>query len=157
MKFFKANEVAQAAVEIERKGQSFYRNVANATQSDAARELFIFMAGEEAKHEAVFQSLKDRLGEIEMPAYSNASEYQEYLEALIESHALFNGGVAEKLAAEASDLKSAVDIALSFEKDTLLFFMEMKELVPQNERPLVQQCIDEERSHMRMLRGLLKT
>jgi len=157
MKFFKANEVAQAAVEIERKGQAFYRNVANAATAQAARDLFTFMAGEEAKHEAVFQALKNRLGEIEMPAYSNADEYQEYLEALIDSHALFHGGIAERLASEASDMVTAVNIALSFEKDTLLFFLEMKELVPDTEKPLVQQCIEEERSHMRMLRGLLKS
>ncbi|TVM30067.1 ferritin family protein, partial [Oceanidesulfovibrio marinus] len=121
MKFFKANEVAQAAVEIERKGQAFYRNVANAASAQAARDLFTFMAGEEAKHEAIFQALKNRLGEIEMPAYSNANEYQEYLEALIDSHALFSGGIAERLASEASDMVTAVNIALAFEKDTLLF------------------------------------
>jgi rubrerythrin len=156
MKFFKANEIAQAAVEIERKGQDFYKTVAAAAENQEARELFTFMAGEELKHEAVFQALQERLGEIELPAHSNIDEYQDYLEALIDSHALFNGGLQAKLASEASDLESAVSIALAFEKDTLLFFIEMKELVPESEKAFVQQCIDEERSHMRMLRRLLK-
>ncbi|TVM28025.1 rubrerythrin, partial [Oceanidesulfovibrio marinus] len=42
---FKANEVAQAAVEIELKGQASYRNVAIAASAQSARDLFTLMAG----------------------------------------------------------------------------------------------------------------
>ncbi len=155
MQFFKANEVAHAAVEIERKGQAFYQRVAAAAQTPEAQKLFQYMVGEEAKHEAIFQALANRLEKIEIPAYSNPEEYEMYLEALINSHALFTGGLAEKLMGDAEDLETAVRMAMAFEKDTLLFFMEMRELVPDSEKEFVTQCIEEERSHLRMLRGLL--
>jgi rubrerythrin len=152
--FFHANEIAKAAVEIERKGYAFYRKVAELAQNDETRQLFEYLAGEEHKHEAIFQSLYDRLGEIELPAWSTQDEYGEYLDALITSHALFTSGLAEKYMSQAQDEDTAIRMAMAFEKDTILFFMEMRELTPDSEKAAVQQCIDEERLHLRRLRAM---
>jgi len=46
-------------------------------------------------------------------------------------------------------------MAMSFEKDTLLFFTEMETLVPQKEKAAVRQCIKEERLHLRRLQAML--
>lgn len=153
--FFHSNEIAKAAVEIERKGQAFYHRVAEKAQNDKTRELFEYLAAEEAKHEKIFSELFERLGKIELPAWSTQDEYADYLESLITSHALFTGGLAEKYMSEADDEQTAIRMAMGFEKDTLLFFMEMRELVPDKEKPAVQQCIDEERLHLRRLRTML--
>jgi rubrerythrin len=153
--FFTAGEVARAAVEIERRGQSFYKRIAEQAQNDEARKFFAYFAGEEAKHEQLFEELADRLGPVELPAWSTVEEYAQYLGALLDSHALFDGGVAEYRMANADDLQTAVRMAMSFEKDTILFFTEMRDLVPETERPFVQECIEEERTHLRQLRSML--
>jgi len=153
--FFHANEIAKAAVEIERKGREFYRRVASKAKTDKNRELFEYLADEESKHELIFQGLMERLGKIDLPAWSTQDEYAQYLDALIDSHALFSGGLAEKYMADADDEQTAIRMAMSFEKDTLLFFTEMESLVPEAEKPAVRQCIEEERLHLRRLQAML--
>ena len=153
--FFNAAEIANAAVEIETRGQAFYLRVANAAKSAEAKTFFEYFAGEEAKHKGLFEALAKRLGPMELPAWSTKEEYADYLAALLDTHALFSGGLAEKLMAEAADESTAIRLAMSFEKDTILFFMEMKELVPDSEKPFLDLCIHEERAHLKMLRGRL--
>ncbi|WP_243438708.1 ferritin-like domain-containing protein [Fundidesulfovibrio soli] len=152
--FFKAADVAKAAVEIEKKGEAFYRHMAEQTKDEELRDLFIHLAGEEHKHELIFSNLLTRLGSVELPAWSTTEEYGEYIDALISSHTLFDSH-SEALMAGAGDAESGVRVALSFEKDTLLFFVELKELVPDSEKDAVQRCVDEERLHIRKLRAML--
>lgn len=154
--FFHANEIAKVAVEIEKKGRGFYLRAADAAKTEETKELFRYLAGEESKHEEIFAGLLERLGSVELPAWSSEDEYSSYLDALIESHALFSGGLAEKYMADAEDEDTAIRMAMSFEKDTLLFFLEMKNLVPESEKDAVQQCADEERKHLRILKEKLK-
>jgi rubrerythrin len=45
---------------------------------------------------------------------------------------------------------------MGFEKDTIVFFKEMQEFVPEGDRDAVQACVEEERRHLRMLAGLLR-
>jgi len=152
--FFQAAEIAEAAVNIERQGQTFYLNAAEAAKNPDVKDFFLFFAKEEARHETIFQELKDRLGKIELPAWSTTEEYGMYLKALIDSHAIFSPELQKRLA-DASSENEAIRLAMGFEKDTILFFMEMRELVPDSEKRFVLQCIDEERSHLRQLSRML--
>jgi rubrerythrin len=154
--FFHANEIAQSAVEIERKGRAFYLRLAEAAQSEKSRELFEYLAAEEAKHEEIFATLKDKLGDIELPAWATQNEYMTYIQGIIESHTLFADDVVEKQMTVLKDEKDAIKMAIGFEKDTMLFFTEMKELVPPSDREAVKQCIDEERLHLIRLQTMLK-
>jgi rubrerythrin len=152
--FFQAAEIAAAAVNIEQQGQAFYRQAAEASKKPDIQDFFLFFAEEEARHEQFFQQLKDRLGRIELPAWSTSEEYSAYLQALIDSHSIFSPQLQKGLA-EATSENEAIRLAMGFEKDTILFFMEMKELVPQSEQKIVQQCIEEEREHFRRLSKML--
>lgn len=152
--FFQAAEIAAAAVNIEQQGQAFYRQAAEASKNPDIQDFFLFFAEEEARHEQFFQQLKDRLGRIELPAWSTSEEYSAYLQALIDSHSIFSPQLQKGLA-EATSENEAIRLAMGFEKDTILFFMEMKELVPQSEQKIVQQCIEEEREHFRRLSKML--
>ncbi|WP_029893257.1 ferritin-like domain-containing protein [Desulfohalovibrio reitneri] len=153
--FFHANEVAKAAVEIEQKGREFYLRVADKAQNEELRDFFRYLADEESKHEEIFANLLERLGSVELPAWSTKEEYADYLRSLIESHSLFNGGLAEKYMSDADDADTAIRMAMGFEKDTILFFMEMRDMVPAKERGAVERCIDEERLHLRRLDEML--
>jgi len=154
--FFKAAEVVAAAVEIEKRGQAFYRRLAQAAQSDEVKRFFEYFAAEEARHESVFRGLARQVSPVELPAWSTQDEYADYLRALLDSHTLFTPGLAESLDDRGGDLAWALHLAMSFEKDSLLFFMEMISLVPQEQRVHVQRCIEEERLHMRQLGEMLQ-
>ncbi len=152
---FKANEVVKAAVEIEKKGEAFYRRLAEGEKNKDIREGFEHLAGEEVKHREIFQSILDRLGPIELPPWSQEDEYNEYLIALIDSNFLFAVDWSEGLLSRISNKTEGIMLAMTFEKESILFFTEMKGLVPEGEKSIVKQCIDEEREHLRRLKRML--
>lgn len=151
---FKANDVVLAAVEVERRGKAFYDYLVSVTTDPRTKELFEYLAAEEVKHEAIFQALYDRLGKVQLPAWSNEPEYLTYLNALIDTHALFAYGDLSNVKAQVKTREDALRIAMGFEKDSILFFVEMKEFVPESEKKFVEQCAEEERRHLRQLAGM---
>ncbi len=152
---FRANEIVQAAVEAEKKGEEFYRCLAGRVQNREVKELFEDLAQEETKHQQRFQELLDRLEPAELPAHSDQEEYEAYFDALINSHMLFSCGWGEFLLNQVSNEADALKLAMNFERDSLLFFKEMKSFVPESEKKIVQQCVDEERRHLVRLKGML--
>jgi rubrerythrin len=152
--FFKANEITRTAVEIERKGRAFYLRLEENARTSETRELFRHLAVEEGRHEKIFQTLLDDLGDIELPAWATTGEYAEYIQGLIESHALFSDETVQKRMATMEDEKEAINMAIGFEKDTLLFFMEMEAFVPDREKAIVRECIKEEQVHIARLQRM---
>lgn len=153
---FKANEIMAAAVEIETRGEVFYRKMVERAESDETRKLFTYLAEEETKHRDLFAKLGERLGNVELHATTDDDEYGMYLNDLINSHILFDGGLGETLMDRLKTEQEGIRMAMGFEKDTILFFMEMRELVPAAEKDFVQQCVDEEKDHLRKLSEMLK-
>jgi len=152
--FFRANEIAKTAVEIEKKGRAFYLRLEENAQTPETRELFHYLAVEESKHEVLFQALQDRLGDIELPAWATTEELGRYIQGLIESHALFSDQEVAKRVDALDDEKEAIRMAMTFEKDSLLFFTEMEALVPDTEKAAVRECIQEERVHLARLQAM---
>jgi len=82
-------------------------------------------------------------------------EYDVYLKAALDS-ALFAGpDKALALAEQARDRQTALRMALGFEKDTLLFFYDLREMVSEAEQKAVTGIIREEKTHLRRLAGAL--
>lgn len=153
--FFNASDIVGTAIEIERRGRNVYTQAAAAATNPDVKRFLEFFAGEEARHQAIFEGMAGRVGKAEIPAGSNAEEYMDYVQALLDSHALFCGGAPEKDLANAADAVEAIELASRFEKDTILYFREMMDLLPAAESDIVKQCLDEERGHLRQLRGML--
>eukprot|EP00831_Metopus_contortus_P018636 TRINITY_DN17960_c0_g1_i1.p2 TRINITY_DN17960_c0_g1~~TRINITY_DN17960_c0_g1_i1.p2 ORF type:complete len:299 (-),score=52.20 TRINITY_DN17960_c0_g1_i1:1247-2143(-) len=152
--FFRANEIAKTAVEVEKKGRAFYLRLEESARNPKTRELFHYLAVEESKHEVIFQALLDRLGEIELPAWATSEEYGGYIQGLIESHALFSDQEVAKRVDALDDEKEAIRMAMTFEKDSILFFTEMESFVPDKEKAAVRECIQEERLHLARLQAM---
>jgi rubrerythrin len=82
-------------------------------------------------------------------------EYIRYLSTTVQS-ALFEGpdkalAVAEKVA----DEKEAVRMAMGFEKETLLFFYDLRDAVRGEHREFVDKIVAEEKTHLRRLADML--
>jgi len=155
--FFSASDIVGTAIEIERRGRNVYIKAAAAATNPDVKKFLEFFAGEEGRHLAIFEGMAGRIDKIEIPAGSNEEEYMEYVQALLDSHALFCGGAPEKDLADAADAIAAIELASRFEKDTILYFREMMDLMPAAESGIVKQVLDEERGHLRQLRGMLAT
>lgn len=155
-RFFSASDIARAAIEIERRGFSVYTESARAAESLDVKRFLEFFAAEEARHQAVFEKMAERLAPAAASAAGDDSEYMEYLQALLDSHALFAvGSTVDRRLSEAGNAAAAIELAIRFEKDTILFFWEVMDLLPLHEQGVVQKCLEEERSHLRQLSTML--
>jgi len=143
--FVKAADAVAAALEIERRGYAFYRKVQEKATDQKAKDFFGFMAEEEHRHEGIFADMLKRIGGLELPAGATDEEYLSYVQGLLDSHALFLPDQEREMIAR------PLLGALRFEKDTLIFFIELEAMVPDAERVHVRHCADEERKHIRML------
>jgi len=113
------------------------------------------LAYQEERHYTTFERLMDKAPTSETPAATSAA-YEEYLQVALQN-ALFAGpdkGLA--LAKEAKDEESALRAAIAFEKDTLLFFYDLRDMVPDEQKDAIVAIIEEERKHVRQLVGVLK-
>ena len=153
---FKATDILLAAQEVETRGEVFYNRLVETTADPGLKDLFSFLAKEETKHREIFAKLYERVGQVELPAWAEEGEYVDYLKYLLDSHTLFRLGDVNHLRTFMGTPEEAIETAMGFEKDTIMFFLEMREFVPEGEKKYVQACIDEERSHLRLLAGMLR-
>jgi rubrerythrin len=152
---FKANDVVLAAIEIEKRGEKFYLHLADQAEDSKIRKAFEHLAREEVKHKAMFEGLYTRLGKATLPARSDEQEFLTYLNALIDSHPLFRFKDLEEMKEQIVSRKGALQMAIQFEKESILFFMEMRDFVPESEKKFINQCVEEERDHLRQLTEML--
>ncbi|MCK4324323.1 MAG: hypothetical protein KAW89_07325, partial [Armatimonadetes bacterium] len=82
-----------------------------------------------------------------------SDEYQQYLSALVDSNILPDEETARQLAEEAASEADAVNIALQMEKNTILFYQELQNLLG-TAAGVLQTILDEERSHVYELNEL---
>jgi len=147
----------EMAVETEKGGKSFYETVAAQSKDDSLRNLFSYLAGEENKHIYVFESIAKT---IKVAADETPADWEEvslYLKAVTDSRYFLGPDKALALAKDAKSPSQAVKLALAFEKETLVFYLEAADMVPALNRPAVESLIREERAHVRKLTGFLQT
>ena len=153
---FYGNELINVAIGIERRGIAFYDVLARSTQNAKAREIFQYLVGMERGHIQVFQGMLDEADKYELPeAY--AGEYGAYLQALVDSAVFTDDTVTSELATQSEDDIAAIELGISAEKDSILFYYEMREIAPGPVRAVIDKIITEEKMHLRQLSELKKT
>ncbi|MGA9348667.1 MAG: ferritin family protein [Anaerolineae bacterium] len=157
MAFLTAAEALKWALEIEKNGETFYNEVAAKSADPEVKALFEGLAAQERGHYRVFQQMLERVKP--KPDLSSVAveydEYQAYLQVVLDD-ALFAGpGKGLTLAKQAQDRETALRAAVSFEKDTLLFFYDLREMVSEAERGAISDVILEEKSHLHRLAEML--
>ncbi len=154
MAVFTAGELYDIAVGIERNGAAYYDSLLQVATDLELKDLYSGLAGMERQHIEVFQSLRAGAGSGPVVPLVDEAEYGAYLKALIDSSVFTDDKVAMEMARNAAGPGEALQLALGAEKDSILFYSEMRELVPQRERDAVERIINEERKHVRELSEL---
>lgn len=155
MAVFSAAELLDIAVGIERNGVAYYDSLSQAAGDPALKKTYEQLAGMERHHVDVFQQMRSALsGAGAVVPVEDEAEYGAYLKALIDSSVFTDDRVARELAGRVGGPAEALQLALGAEKDSILFYTEMRDLVPQRQREAVDNIIKEERSHVRLLSDL---
>lgn len=148
---FNADEVFEMGMDVEANGEAYYRRAAELAKDDGTKKVFLMLMEEEKKHYETFKRLREGLSPKSTRPTIADPEDQEYLylDALVKSRLFNNVHEAETLASKVGDEVEALRAALTFEKDTILFFQSMKSMTREDlGRKEIDRLIDEERKHV---------
>ena len=152
---FSGSELVDIAIGIERDGIAFYDVMARSTKNAVTRDFFQYLADTEREHIKIFQGMLAEADTWQMPA-SYAQEYEAYLRALVDSFIFTEGKITSAVATEADNYIQALELAIGAEKDSILFYTEMKEAISQSAKVILDKIITEEKSHLKKLSELKK-
>jgi len=156
---FNADEVLEMAIRIEENGAAFYRKAAS-LQSDAPnREFLEKLASMEDHHRVVFERMRKSLwgaGKTET-VFDPEGELSLYLASMADRH----GGEGSPVVADAltgeEKMDEIITTAIGLEKESILFYVGLKDLVPlKYGREEIDEIIREERRHIVQLNAFLK-
>jgi rubrerythrin len=156
---FNADEIYEMAAQIERNGAKFYREAAAGATDDAVKQLLTEMAAMEDGHELTFENMRKELSEEDKQSntYDPDNQVALYLQTLADFHGT-EGKVSptEKLTGTES-LSDILKIALQAEKNSIAFYVGIKDLVPnKSSKDQIQAIIIEEMAHVSTLGGKLQ-
>lgn len=159
---FSADEIFEMAEQIERNGARFYRKMAEKISDKSIGELLLDFAAMEDDHERVFASMRADLSdkEREPNVFDPGDEAALYLRALADLR-VFNEKAEDGfvLSEDLPEKEKGIKVfreAINQEKDSIVFYLGMKGLVPENlGREKIESIIKEEMKHIRLLSNKL--
>jgi len=153
---FKAGEIVDIAIQIERNGYAFYKELSKTSRNFPVQEAFGLMAAEEKEHIAAFEKLSEKSGAF-APPESYPGEYMLYLKAFAGQNIFTKEKQGSAAADKVSSDAEAIDMAVGFEKDSIIFYYDMKKFIPREEEGVIDSLIDEEKKHLERLLRLRKS
>lgn len=137
------------ALAIEASGKAFYRAALPRVKDPSVKAVYEHLAVEEDRHAREFTQLLASLTQSAPEAPPEG--FREYLDALLESRVFSDEEGARQKVLEAQSDMEAVQLGMAMEKDTILFFAEVRDLVRREDRAVVERILQEERQHLRRL------
>jgi rubrerythrin len=147
---FSTKELIDIAVGIEDSGYYFYTKCREKFDDKVLKELFYFLAEEEMRHKEFFEKLDPALLD-EKGIYT--TEYFQYLTAIGDEKVFKDKNNIDSVIKDINSPLDAIKTALTAEKDSILFYDELKELYKneQDTFTILNKIINEERRHVIML------
>ena len=156
---FNADEIFEMAIRIENNGAAFYRKAAR-LQTDTKNQKFLEgLANMEDQHQKIFTEMRMTLTEKDKSpkVFDPYDEVGQYLAAMADTM----GGegspsVADSLTGDET-LEEILQTAVGLEKDSILFYLGIKDLIPsQSGKDRIDEIIKEERRHVVQLSNVLE-
>ncbi len=147
---FNADEVFQMAEEIEGRAEDFYLKAANIADDAEIKKFFNKLADMEKTHYEIFAQMRGQLAgeEIETEVFDPDNEAFYYLKALADSRGSEGMAEAGVEFTGAETMEQIFDAAIKAEKESINFYVGIKELVKaQAGKDKIEQIIKEEISH----------
>ena len=149
----KTREVIEAAVSIEENGYAFYKSVEGAIDDKDVKDVFSFLAGEENRHIVAFKKIYEGIDDQEDTIIDD-EDSSNYIKALAEKNVFTKKDAANDMVKNIKTPFDAINLALNFERDSILFFNEIKSFVSQDNQDLINKLIKEEHDHIVKLHNL---
>lgn len=155
---FNADEIFEMAEQIERNGAKFYRRMAENVSDISIRQLFLDLAAMEDEHEKTFASIRADLSDQERKStiFDLEGETTLYLRALADLRVFDKEGKEDFILPEdlpdREKTRKILWVAIGLEKESIAFYLGMKELVPESlGKKKIDDIMKEEMGHIRLL------
>jgi rubrerythrin len=145
---FNADDVFDMAEQIERNGAVFYRQAAADVTDPDAKNFLTDLAAMEDSHEETFSAMRKNLAEGEKAptVFDPQGEAATYLKALADTRVFFEKEI------DTTSMQAILKAAILAEKDSIVFYLGMKDMVPDNlGQARLDEIIREEMSHIKLL------
>ena len=147
---FSLHEIYDLGIRIEKNGELFYRKAIKEFPNEGLKSLLARLADDEVKHQEFFERKKEAL-ELK----PEDPEMEETASAILQG--ILGYQTFSLKEANPADLKSEKDLlnlAIEFEKDTVLFYEMLTPLVTKNQTLKgLEEIVQEEKSHIEMLQA----
>ena len=154
---FNADEIFEMAEQIERNGAKFYRRVAEGATEFSGRQLLLGLATMEDDHEKTFAAMRaDMLKQQRIatvtPTFDPEGQAALYLRAMADGHVFdVKADPSEHLTGKET-MEEILQTAIGLEKDSIVFYLGIKEMVPERlGRDRIDGIIKEEMGHITVL------
>ncbi|MBT8351153.1 MAG: ferritin family protein [Deltaproteobacteria bacterium] len=156
---YNAEEVFEMAIQIEANGAKFYRRAAELQKDQADKDFLETIAHMEDRHKIKFEKMKTQISDLEKSptVFDPNDELYQYLKAMADSHGgEGNPDVANQMTGNET-MTQIVATAIGLEKESILFYIGLKDFVPLKlGRAKIDEIIEEEKKHVAQLAGFLK-
>ncbi|OGO31046.1 MAG: hypothetical protein A2Z29_08250 [Chloroflexi bacterium RBG_16_56_11] len=152
---FSETMLLNIAIGIETRGITFYDIMAKSSDSEAARTVFKYLVEMEREHLQTFRDLLGRAEEGEDRETLSEGRVA-YLQTLVDSAVFTDDLITGEMATQADSDVKALELALSAEKDAILFYYEIRDDLPQRLAPAIKRILAEEKSHLQHLSDVKK-
>ncbi|MCM8781262.1 MAG: ferritin family protein [Candidatus Omnitrophica bacterium] len=154
MNIFHISEIMDLGIEKEKKRRDFYGLVAEQFREQQLKELFSRLRDWEQTHIKKFTEIKDTLPPDEA-AQTYPGELSAYMQALVDDK-LYKISLVQEFRKNVKTPLDAVRYGIEFEKDAILFFVEIKDYTLDPHKEIIQKLLAEERQHIIYLLELQK-
>ncbi len=148
---FVLEDLLNTMITLEGFGNENYKRLSVITKNLQLKEYFGILADMELKHKAIFEGFKAECVQFPEPVLDE--EYLAYLKSLLSNALRFMKlvSVSDLVGDVVDDFDTGYDLAVTLEKDAILFLIEIKTLIPPRHHEVVDRLIKEERSHLQYL------
>ncbi len=148
-----ARDVYEMAMQLEENGARFYRKAAELVSESETRATLLELAAQEDGHQKLFENMRMALRVAADPKWDEYNaEALAYLQAFASGRVFdvtadISGEVGESMAPG-----EILMLAAGKERDSILFFLGMKDLAPTSaDQDKIEAVIKEEKSHLTLL------
>ena len=144
-------EVFEMAMQLERNGEAYYTAAAKHANHDTAKKLLLKMADWEHRHEELFKQMAADIPEDDQTEIvDHGGEAAAYLQSMGAGKVFqLHDEAMQRLTGQAS-LALIFDLAIGMEKEAILFYLGIREMVTKGKDRL-DEIIREEMRHVRIL------
>ncbi|NIA23191.1 MAG: hypothetical protein GWP03_03405 [Proteobacteria bacterium] len=152
MKNFTADEILEFAVRIEENGEYTYSKFAKKFEKEGNNELAEFfgkLAKQEVEHKNTFIKMMGDKKSVDFESLN--PEYYDYMKSYVYD-IIFPTDQLDKKIEGIKSMNDALQMAIRSELDSIMFYMDIKNIVPESVKEKIDRIIEEERLHYLLLK-----